>query len=309
MAIEESCSGALRSTSVAPPAHYILKIQQFSLLTKQHVERYESNEFEAGGYKWKLVIHPNGNRSKNAGEFVSAYLAMADSASLPPGWEVYATFRIFLLDQNNDNCITIEDEMSEGRRFHQLRTEWGFDKFICHKELSESYLHGDNCVFGAEVFVSKEASKGKTESLSMVKDAVPLKFTWIFDILKVDLFLESSKIFNVGGHKWKILLHYMGVDDANHDFISLKLALADLDDLPSGTMILAEFTLRIQDQLNARHEERKASRWFSASKPDWGWNRFISQGTFFQANRGFSLKGITSIEAEVAIHGEKTVFG
>ncbi|KAM0004283.1 putative MATH/TRAF domain-containing protein [Helianthus debilis subsp. tardiflorus] len=59
MAIEESCSGDLRTTSVSPPAHYILNIQQFSLLTKQHVERYESNEFEAAGYKWNLFPEVN----------------------------------------------------------------------------------------------------------------------------------------------------------------------------------------------------------------------------------------------------------
>ncbi|KAI3683410.1 hypothetical protein L1987_83913 [Smallanthus sonchifolius] len=311
MAIEESCCGALRrSTSVAPPAHYILKIQQFSLLTKQHVERYESNEFEAGGYKWKLVIHPNGNKSKNAGEFVSAYLAMADSASLPPGWEVYATFRIFLLDQKNNTYITIEDETNEGRRFHQMRTEWGFDKFIGRKELSESYLDGDNCVFGAEVFLSKETSKGKTESLLMVKDAFPYTHTWkISDYSKLTANCESSNIFNVWGHKWKILLYPHGVSSVGGGYISLKLALADVENLSSGTKILAEFTIRIRDQLNARHDEGKASHWFSASSPAWGWNKFISHGTFFSTNRGLLWQGVCSIEAEVAIHGENTVFG
>lgn len=54
------------------------------------------------------MIHPNGNKSKNAVGFLSVYLAMADPTSLPPGWEVYATFRIFLLDQNNDNYLTVE---------------------------------------------------------------------------------------------------------------------------------------------------------------------------------------------------------
>ncbi|XP_076911446.1 MATH domain and coiled-coil domain-containing protein At3g58270-like [Bidens hawaiensis] len=158
MAIEESCLETLRSTSMAPPAHYILNIQQFSLLTKLNVERYESNEFEATGYKWKLVIHPNGNRSKNVGEFLSAYLAMADSNSLPLDYAA--------------------DEMSEGGRFQRLRTERGFDKFISLKELGNSnigYLVGDKCVFGVEVFLSNETSKCKTECLSMAKDAVSYK--------------------------------------------------------------------------------------------------------------------------------------
>ncbi|XP_076897664.1 ubiquitin C-terminal hydrolase 12-like [Bidens hawaiensis] len=199
MAIEESCLEPLRLTSMAPPAHYILNIQHFSLLTKQNVERYESNEFEAAGYKWKLVIHPNGDKSKNVGEFLSAYVAMADSNSLPPGWEVYATCRIFLLDQNNDNYIILE-----GIRFHRLRTEWGFDKFISLKEFGDSkngYLVGDNCVFGAEVFVSKETSKGKTESLSMVKDAVSYKHALKIDLSKLDT-SETLFIFNVGSRKW-----------------------------------------------------------------------------------------------------------
>ena len=41
-----------RSISEAAPSHYILRIQLFSLLTKNGIEKYESGEFEAGGYKW-----------------------------------------------------------------------------------------------------------------------------------------------------------------------------------------------------------------------------------------------------------------
>ncbi|GJV22424.1 TNF receptor-associated factor homolog 1b-like protein [Tanacetum coccineum] len=314
MAIEESCSqgdqnGALRSE--APPAHYILNVQQFSLLTKHSIERYESGEFEAGGYKWKLVIHPNGNKSKNASEFISVYLAMADSTSLPPGWELYATFRIFLLDQNNDSYLKLEDPISKGRRFHRLRTEWGFDQFVSLKAFNDSsngYLLEDNCVFGAEVFVCKERSKGKTECLSMVKDAVPCKYTWkISNYTKVNADYEHSNVFHVGDYKWKIQLYPNGKGTGG--YISLKLALSDPENLPSGTKILAEFTLRILDQLKARHDTGKFSYWFSASKPESGWTRFVSHGTFFQTNRGLLLKDVCCIEAEVTIHGETTVFG
>ncbi|KAI3676886.1 hypothetical protein L1987_86500 [Smallanthus sonchifolius] len=278
MAIGESCSqasltqGASRSTSEAPPAHYILNIQQFSALTKHNVERYESNEFEAGGYKWMLVIHPNGNKSKNAGEFLSVYLAMADTTLLAPGWEVYAAFRIFLLDQNNDSYLKVEDERTNGRRFHRLRTQWGFDQFISLKEFADSnngYLLGDNCVFGAEVYVLKERSKVC---------------------------------------QWKVQL-YSNAKGVTGGYISLKLALAEPQKLPSGTKILAEFTIRILDQLDTRHYYGKASYWFSASKPEWGWQRFITHGTFFQTNRGLLFKDVCCIEVEVEINGETTVFG
>ncbi|KAJ0035413.1 hypothetical protein Pint_24222 [Pistacia integerrima] len=36
----------------------------------------------------KLVLHPNGNKSKNVEDHISLYLAMADATSLPPGWKM-----------------------------------------------------------------------------------------------------------------------------------------------------------------------------------------------------------------------------
>lgn len=41
-----------RYVSDVPPAHYTVKIESFSLLAKNSVDRFESGEFEAGGYKW-----------------------------------------------------------------------------------------------------------------------------------------------------------------------------------------------------------------------------------------------------------------
>lgn len=46
----------VRSTREVPPAHYTFKVDSFSLLSnilsKSEVEKYESDMFEAGGYKW-----------------------------------------------------------------------------------------------------------------------------------------------------------------------------------------------------------------------------------------------------------------
>lgn len=100
--------------------------------------------------------------------------------------------------------------MSKGRRFNRLRTEWGFDQFVSLKAFGDSsngYLLGDNCVFGAEVFVCKETSKGKIECLSMVKDAVSYKHTWkISSYTKLNADCESSIIFNASDHKWYTML-------------------------------------------------------------------------------------------------------
>lgn len=50
-------AGISRFISDAPPAHYVVKVQLFSLLTKNSIEKYESGEFEAGGYKWYMHIY------------------------------------------------------------------------------------------------------------------------------------------------------------------------------------------------------------------------------------------------------------
>jgi len=53
MSFPASNSAATPRTTVdSPPAHYVLKVQSFSLLVKNSIERYESESFEAGGYKW-----------------------------------------------------------------------------------------------------------------------------------------------------------------------------------------------------------------------------------------------------------------
>ncbi|PIM98004.1 Ubiquitinyl hydrolase 1 [Handroanthus impetiginosus] len=123
-----------RSTSETPPTHYILKIDSFSLLTTNNIERYTSAELEAGAYDWKSVLHPNGNKNKGVTDHISLYLPLTS----PPttlGWEVIA--------RGSKN----------GRRFHGLKVEEGFDKFMFHvasKDPANGYLVDDTCVFGAE---------------------------------------------------------------------------------------------------------------------------------------------------------------
>ncbi|KAF7812149.1 BTB/POZ and MATH domain-containing protein 3 [Senna tora] len=74
-----SCQSILRSVSDTSPAHYQVRIQSFSLLTKNAIETYESAEFEAGGYKWKLVLYPSGNKSKNVNDHISLYLVLQET--------------------------------------------------------------------------------------------------------------------------------------------------------------------------------------------------------------------------------------
>lgn len=298
-----------RYISDVPPAHYAVKIESFSLLAKKCVDRFESGEFEAGGYKWKLVLHPLGDKSKNGNDHISLYLAIAGTDSLQPNWEVYVVYRLFLLDQNNDNYLTVEDGKWKPRRFRGMKKEWGFDKYISLKEFNESsngYLVDDVCVFGAEVFVCKEKFKGgKGECLTMIKSPIIHKHVW-----KIDNFSKlddakscESRAFNAGGEKWKIQVYPKGKGSGEGSHLSLFVALADPTALHPATKIYAEVKMSLQDQVHSEHHSGKVSYWFSASNPEVGGIRFILLSNFQQPNMGFLVKDSCIVEAEVNVLG------
>ncbi|KAL5564631.1 hypothetical protein UlMin_027795 [Ulmus minor] len=295
--------GILRSISDAPPTHYTLKIQSFSLLTKNTINKYESAAFEAGGYEWKLIIYPNGNESKNVKENISVYLAMAAAESLQPGWEVHAVLRLFLLDQNNDNYMVLQDAVRKERRFHKMKLEWGFDEFIplnTFNDGANGFLVDDTCVFGAEVFVCKERGREKGECFHMIKDPILNKHTWRVDnFSKLSTEYIESKTFNAGDHKWNIKLYPNGKGAGLGTCVSLYLAL---ESPPPTSKIYAEFTLRILNQLNTSHYYGKVTNWFSASDKEKGWFRFITTSYFSRTDVGYLVKDTCIIEAEVTVH-------
>ncbi|XP_061993630.1 uncharacterized protein LOC133711541 [Rosa rugosa] len=297
--------GVLRSITDAPPTHYTLKIESLSMLTKNSLEKYESGEFGAGGYKWKLVFYPNGNKSKNVKDHISLYLVMAGANTSQIHWGVHAVFRLFLLDQNTGNYFVFQEQKE--RRFHAMKLDWGFDQFLSLKDFTEAsngFLMDDTCVFGAEVFVSKERSTGKGECLSMVKDAVMYKHVWKIDSFsKINTDCHDSKTFSSGDQKWKIQLYPKGKGIGTGSHLSLYLALADPTSLPPGTKIYTEFTLRILEQKFQWHKYNKGSFWFSASNPDWGWQKFIILEYLGNTGLGYLVKDTCTVEAEVTVRG------
>ncbi|KAH0993189.1 hypothetical protein GBA52_004672 [Prunus armeniaca] len=173
--------GLSRSLSNSPPTHYTLTIESFSMLTENSVDTYESGEFDAGGYKWKLVVYPNGNTKKNVEDHISVYLKMAEANSLQTGWEVSVDFRLFLLDQNKGIYLVLQDANMNKMCLHGAMLQVGFDRVIplnAFSVASNGYLIDDTCVFGAEVFVCKERRAGKAECLSRIKKAFMNKHCW-----------------------------------------------------------------------------------------------------------------------------------
>ncbi|KAJ0020734.1 hypothetical protein Pint_31517 [Pistacia integerrima] len=129
----------------ALPSHFLFKIEPFSLL-KASIDIYKTSQFEAGGFKRRLLIYPAGESSKNRENHISIYLELMETSSLPARWEVNVIFNFLIFNQLQD------------KRYHAMKTEWGITKFIDLKAFHnplKGYHTDHTCVFGAEVFVVK----------------------------------------------------------------------------------------------------------------------------------------------------------
>ncbi|XP_021886895.1 probable inactive serine/threonine-protein kinase fnkC [Carica papaya] len=154
----KSSNGLLGHIRDKPPRHYLLIINNFSSLLDLHVKKIESGVFTAGGYKWKLILYPNGNEKARVENCISFYLAMEDTTSLPPRFEVNVDLRVFVLEQLQKKFIAVQDSKRPIRVFNGSRLVLGFAKFISlenFKDENNGFLLEDSCTFGVEVFVAK----------------------------------------------------------------------------------------------------------------------------------------------------------
>ncbi|XP_012833022.1 PREDICTED: ubiquitin carboxyl-terminal hydrolase 12-like [Erythranthe guttata] len=238
-------------TREASPAHFLIKIESFSLLEKCGIDKYETREFSAGEYKWKLIIYPNGDddKAKDCNDYISVHVAVANTSSLPANWEVNAVFSIFLFNQISANYLS---SLGRTRRFLGMKSEWGISKFISKKIMldpSNGYLVNDTCVFGAEVFVIN--SETITECLHLKNVDIPYKRDW-----KIPNFSQlgdvwESEEFSTEDHKWKMCLYAKGNGEATRRGVSVYLEHV-------GTKsVKACFTIRIENQISDKHSWKK----------------------------------------------------
>ncbi|XWS08168.1 hypothetical protein CRYUN_Cryun41cG0057300 [Craigia yunnanensis] len=133
-----------------PSGRFTWTIENFSRL---NAKKLYSDIFFVGGYKWRILIFPKGN---NVGH-LSMYLDVADSATLPYGWNRYAQFSLAVSNQMHNNC-TIRKETQH--QFNARESDWGFTSFMPLGELydpSRGFLVNDTCIVQADVAVRKVA--------------------------------------------------------------------------------------------------------------------------------------------------------
>ncbi|XP_061993360.1 uncharacterized protein LOC133711221 [Rosa rugosa] len=314
----------LRSTSDERPIHHTVKIRSFSLL-RNLMDRCEVGDFKAGGYRWKLVLCPNGNKKRNVEGHISLYLEMAEEKPIEPDQIVAIDFRLFLLNQKKSNYLVLEDANKKEKKYVFYRTivggSAGFDQFLPLEEFTDAsngYLIDDTCEFGAEVFVSKQVRTGKGECLvSMIKDVTKYKRAWsISNFSQLADERYTSNPFFLTDHKyceWNLRLYPNGNKLGNGSgHISVYVELANLKSLPPGSKILAEFTIQILDQINGKHHSTKAcKRWFGASPSTsvWGWAQFIRQDLFSNSEKGLLVSDCCIVETDITICAVELTIG
>ncbi|GFQ02679.1 ubiquitin carboxyl-terminal hydrolase 12 [Phtheirospermum japonicum] len=292
-------------TRDASPAHILVKIESFSLLPKCGInDKYETNEFSSGNYKWRLRIYPNGHGIGKDEKHVSVYLAISDTDSLPANWEVNAIFSICIFNQASGKYLYT---LGQTRRFFAMKTEWGFTKFISKKalsDLSNGYIVDDNCIFGAEVFVNECKAATVTECLSLKNVTVPYKRDWkISNFSKLEDVWHSEE-FTAGDHKWKVNLYPNGNGDEIGRSLSVFLVyVCPVNNKAPGERVKASFTICIKNQLaSAKHHKKTTYSWFSASILNWGWCSFLSLADLNDPNGGFIVNDSCHLEVEISVH-------
>ncbi|KAF5744940.1 hypothetical protein HS088_TW07G00521 [Tripterygium wilfordii] len=131
-----------------PSSRFTWRIENFSRLnTKKHY----SETLIVGGYKWRVLIFPKGNNV----DFLSMYLDVADSVSLPYGWSRYAQFSLAVVNQIHNKYSVRKDTQHQ---FNARESDWGFTSFMPLGELYDpgrGFLVNDTVIIEAEVIVRK----------------------------------------------------------------------------------------------------------------------------------------------------------
>ncbi|KAL8035450.1 hypothetical protein ABFS82_12G095100 [Erythranthe guttata] len=287
----------------ALPAHFLTKIESFSLLLEYGIDKYETREFEAGGLKWRLIIYPDGDEyeNKEKGHHISVYLALSDISSLSADWEFNVVFTIFLYNQILDkyHCFRVKE-----RRFNETKCKWGFPKLMFKKMLfdqSNGYLVDDNLVIGAEVLVIKRLPV--IENVALFKPTEnSQKRDWnIQEFSKLEQNVWISEEFTITNVNWKMKL-YPNIDsNSEGSGLSMDLVCASADTFDVHQKVKAEFCMRLKGKPGVVRSSGKLSHWFTSLDKICGQKAFLSFATVRNPENGFLVGDSCTLQIEIYV--------
>ncbi|KAL8142782.1 hypothetical protein V2J09_015814 [Rumex salicifolius] len=125
---------------------YTWKIEKFSTINKRELK---SSVFEVGGYRWYILIYPQGCDVCN---HLSLFLCVANHDKLLPGWSHFAQFTIAVVNKDPKKS-KYSDTL---HRFWKKEHDWGWKKFMELSKVSDGFLDADTLIIKAQVQYRRE---------------------------------------------------------------------------------------------------------------------------------------------------------
>ncbi|KAL8238551.1 hypothetical protein R6Q59_015118 [Mikania micrantha] len=125
---------------------YTWRIEKFSQINKRELR---SDAFEVGGYKWYILIYPQGCDVCN---YLSLFLCVADHDKLNPGWSHFAQFTISVVNKDPKKS-KYSDTL---HRFWKKEHDWGWKKFMELSKVLDGFVDTDTLIIKAQVQVIRE---------------------------------------------------------------------------------------------------------------------------------------------------------
>ncbi|XP_038874970.1 uncharacterized protein LOC120067490 [Benincasa hispida] len=303
----ENSSLVIRTSRDEKPLHYTLKIQSFSLLKAAVAassirNRYESQIFKAGGYKWKLALYPNGDFKRNVANHISLYLVSAEDEISSSGLEIKVMIKFLVYDNLKDRYWTIQD--GKVRCFHAIKKEWGFEKLVSldtFNDTSNGLLVDDCCAFGVDVIVMKSYD-GNNEILSLIKQLKNYKYTWkINNFSQLSKNVYESDPFTVDNYTWKIELYPRGDSLAMTGYMSMFLRFDSFEKLPQGSRVYVEYDIAVLSQLGGAYTNYPVKHWFDGETKSWGFGNFMSLSNVKEPMKGFLCDDTLMVEVKINV--------
>lgn len=125
----------------------VLHSWKFSDFTLAKLDKYESESFVAGDYKWKLMLYPNGI-VEGKGNSISLFLVV-EVSTLPPNTKLVVECTLRAKDQISGHHA----QTRFCRKFSSSSSTWGSRQLVALARLKDpnsGFLVDDSCILEAE---------------------------------------------------------------------------------------------------------------------------------------------------------------
>ncbi|KAI9200762.1 hypothetical protein LWI28_012908 [Acer negundo] len=291
----------LREERDVQPVQFLLNVDSYSLLPTEQGEKYESEHFLFGGFLWKLILYPNGDKSPNGKGYISFYLENTFIAR-GENHTVCIDFKCFILNKIKNKYLTIRDGKGALMYFDKLRPVQGFSQMVSidtFKNPSNGYLVEDACAFGAEFFIIQpSASPARHEFLSLVKDpkgttdygrvyidSFGTTYTWYIRnfTAKLNGNVPEEVPFTIRDRIWFLHMYPKGKQSPNGEYISLYLRVHH-----PATKVYASGKIRVVNHPeNKKKEESFSLNWYDEPTKEWGFVDFMPLSEILEPGNGY----------------------